>query len=260
MSITIVTWNLNTWINKARKNITNEQLWRWALANVPADVYIFTEAQIPPPKVFSNLGWRWVHRPGGFPGVGNWGTVIAVNSAAGLQIEHVGRTGRGSMHILDQKYPGTLTAARLKLGDKSIATVIGLHLRYRKNKQREFIGHPVHDLGDIRSDIEAIAKFEDTPLVVAGDLNYEYLDVPNSLRRIGARARELVDPFSGGNLLTFEQDWADRKRFKLDYIYLSRGLASSVVGKTGGITEFPASLQMSDHAPLSVSLSLKHAE
>ena len=245
MSITIVTWNLNTWINKAHKNITNEQLWRWALANVPADVYIFTEAQIPPPKVFSNLGWRWVYRPGGFPGVGNWGTVIAVNSAAGLQIEHVGRTGRGSTHILDQKYPGSLTAARLKLRDHSIATVIG---------------HPVHDLGDIRSDIEAIAKFEDTPLVVAGDLNYEYLDVPNSLRRIGARARELVDPFSGGNLLTFEQDWADRKRFKLDYIYLSRGLASSVVGKTGGIAEFPASLQMSDHAPLSVSLSLKHAE
>lgn len=260
MQISIATWNLNTWINKARKRISNEQLWTWACTNLAADLYVFTEAQTPPPSALKEQGWSWVHRPGGIPGVSKWGTVIAVNRRSGLSIEHITCTGPASTYVVDQAFPGSLTAARVRVADRVLATVVGLYLPYRKDEKKNFIGHPIYDLSEMRGDINALTETEQVPLIVAGDLNYEYLDVPPSLQRIGSHDNELVDPFKSRQLLTYEQEWGNRKRFKLDYIYLSQSLAKNAVSQRGGIQDFPTSLQVSDHAPLLVTLSITHAE
>ncbi|MGA1419989.1 MAG: endonuclease/exonuclease/phosphatase family protein [Ilumatobacteraceae bacterium] len=256
MRLRIATWNLNTWINKTRKKILNEQLWAWALNNIPSDVYIFTEAQTPPPERVTRAGWSAVHRPGGFPNVSGWGTLIAVAPDSGLQLQHLTHLEGPKPYALDSHFPGSLTAARLRAGDRDIAIVVGLYLPYRKDEQKRFIGHPSYDLSLIRADIDAIVATSDAPLIVAGDLNYDYADVPSSLDLLGSQSVQLVDPFTKQNPLTFQQDWAPRRRFKLDYIYLSRSLASTVIGQRGGVDDFPTAFTVSDHAPLHLTLKL----
>lgn len=256
MNLTIATFNLNTWINKAKKNILNEQIWLWAFDNIGADVYIFTEAQTPPPFAVTRLGWSVVHRPGGFPNVSGWGTLIAVRPGLGLQLEHLTTVEDKSPHPLDSAFPGSLTAANLRRGDQIIATIVGLYLPYRKNAQKKFIGHPTNDLMMLRTDFDVILSKYEAPLIVAGDLNYDYSDVPAALDSLGNRHSRLVDPFREQNPLTFEQDWAPHRRFKLDYIYLSRSLAKHVVAKRGGFNDFPDALQVSDHAPLQITISI----
>ena len=255
MTLTIATLNLNTWINKAKKNIRNEQIWQWAFDNIPSDVYVFTEAQTPPPASVTRLGWLVAHRPGGFPGVSGWGTIIAVRPGSGLQLEYLTTIEGRAPYVLDTAFPGSLTAANLLQGDRVIATVVGLYLPYRKDAQKQFIGHPSSDLAMLRPDFEAILSRYETPLIVAGDLNYEYSDVPAALDSLGNRHTRLVDPFQKQNPLTFEQDWKPHRRFKLDYIYLSRDLAKHVVAQRGGYEDFPTALQISDHAPLQVTIS-----
>ena len=71
----IATWNFNTWINRGKKRISNSQLWQWIKLQTAADLLILTEAATPPPADES-AGWASVHRPGGFPRVSGWGTLI----------------------------------------------------------------------------------------------------------------------------------------------------------------------------------------
>ena len=84
----------------------------------------------------------------------------------------------------------------------------------------------------------------------------DYADVPSSLDLLGGQSIQLVDPFTKQNPITFQQDWPPRKRFKLDYIYLSHSLASTIIGQRGGVDDFPTAFTVSDHAPLHLTLKL----
>lgn len=245
----IATWNLNTWINHSKKKISNSQLWQWANQTIAADLVIFTEASTPPP---SEIGYEWsvVHRPGGFPQRGRWGTVIA---GRGLRVTRLTDFGD---YALDTHFPGSLTAADVWRDDQFIATVIGLYLPYRKNKARDFIGHPTQDLITMRGDLEQLFCHRKGPFIVAGDLNDEHPAIPQPLKKLGANGTRLVDPFAGVAPKTFEQDWVDRRQFTLDYLYLSESLAGRVVNKLGGIADFPSAFTMSDHAPLMVEIGV----
>jgi endonuclease/exonuclease/phosphatase family metal-dependent hydrolase len=128
-------------------------------------------------------------------------------------------------------------------------------LRYRKDQNKQFIGHPAKDLVTLRPDFEALITAEKAPLIVVGDLNYEYLDIPAPLDALGDHQMCLVDPFKKQRPLTFEQDWAPRRRFTLDYIFLSRTLASQIVSLRGGFGDFSTVLGVSDHAPLQLTIS-----
>jgi len=210
---------------------------------------IFTEASTPPPSEIDD-DWSVVYRPGGFPGVSRWGTLIA---GRGLRVERITHFGD---YELDTHFPGSLTAADVWRGTQFIATVIGLYLPYRKNKARDFIGHPTHDLVTMRGDIEQLFCHRKGPLIVAGDLNDEHPAVPQPLSKMGADGTRLVDPFAGTAPKTFQQDWHDNKQFTLDYLYLSESLVGRVVSKLGGIADFPTAFTMSDHAPLMVEVRI----
>jgi len=123
-------------------------------------------------------------------------------------------------------------------------------LPYRKDKKRDFIGHPTQDLMTMRGDIEQLFCHREGPFIVAGDLNDEHATIPQPLSKMGADGTRLVDPFAGVPPKTYEQDWMSRRQFTLDYMYLSESLASQVVNKLGGIADFPTAFTMSDHAPL----------
>jgi len=248
-TLRIATWNLNTWINRSKKKISNNQLWQWAKQNLAADLVIFTEAATPPPSEIADE-WSEVHRPGGFPGVSGWGTLIA---GRGLRVERITQFGD---YELDTRFPGSLTAADVWREDQFIATVIGLYLPYRKDKKKDFIGHPTQDLMTMRGDIEQLFCHREGPFIVAGDLNDEHAAIPQPLSKMGADGTQLVDPFAGVPPKTYEQDWMSRRQFTLDYLYLSESLASQVVNKLGGIADFPTAFRMSDHAPLMVEVGV----
>ena len=245
----IATWNLNTWINRSKKKISNSQLWQWAIHHVAAHLVVFTEASTPPPSEIDD-DWSVVHRPGGFPGVSRWGTVIA---GRGLR---VGRITHFGDYELDAHFPGSLTAADVWREDQLIATVIGLYLPYRKDKKKDFIGHPTQDLVTMRGDFTQLFSHRKGPFIVAGDLNDEHSVIPAPLSLLGTKGTRLVDPFADLAPKTFEQDWMSRRQFTLDYLYLSESLASQVVSKLGGIADFPTAFTMSDHAPLMVEVKI----
>jgi endonuclease/exonuclease/phosphatase family metal-dependent hydrolase len=254
--IKIATWNLNTWINRRDKGITNTELWKWADDHLGADVVVFTEAQTPPPRAVIDGQWSTAHRPEGFPGVSKWGTVIAARTSSKVRVERITSVGADKSYEVDSNFPGTFTAADLFFDDRCIATIIGLHLRYRKDKNGKFIGHPEDDLDALKQDFEAVFKDRKKPLIVAGDFNYEMEEMPTVLKRLGKQDFALIDAFKDQTQATFEQDWGDRHWFCLDYMFLSNRLYAKIDDRHGGLNEFPTALAVSDHAPLVVGLNI----
>jgi len=116
----IATWNLNTWINRDKKRISNNQLWDWIQQQTAAGLMILTEAATPPPAA-ATTSWSTVHRPGGFPRVSRWGALIAGRGLRVERITHFGDYERGA------HFPGSLTAADVWRRDEIIATVVGLY-------------------------------------------------------------------------------------------------------------------------------------
>jgi exonuclease III len=241
----IATWNLNTWINR-KNGIDNSTLWNWADDNLAADLVIFTEAATPPPPSVRAQGWNVVHRPGGFPNRSSWGTLIAGRN---LRVEHLTHVGK-KKYELDTKFPGSLTAADVWVDDEYFACVVGMYLPYRKNANKDFIGHPTSDLAELKDDFKNLLDHCDGRLIVAGDLNdIHYRQIPKPLNKLG-----LVDPFKNYDHVTFRQDWDQEGIFLMDYIYVASELADRITTFSGGIEDFPDSLNVSDHAPLLLEL------
>jgi exonuclease III len=241
----IATWNLNTWINR-KNGIDNSTLWNWADDNLAADLVIFTEAATPPPPAVRAQGWNVVHRPGGFPNRSNWGTLIAGRN---MRVEHLTHVGK-KKYELDTKFPGSLTAADVWVNDEYFACVVGMYLPYRKNANKDFIGHPTSDLAELKDDFKNLLDHCDGRLIVAGDLNdIHYRQIPKPLNKLG-----LVDPFKNYDHVTFRQDWDQEGIFLMDYIYLASELADRITAFSGGIDDFPDSMNVSDHAPLLIEL------
>ena len=243
----IATWNLNTWINR-KNGIDNSTLWNWADDNLAADLVIFTEAATPPPPSVHAQGWNVVHRPGGFPNRSNWGTLIAGRN---MRVEHLTHVGK-KKHELDTKFPGSLTAADVWVNDEYFACVVGMYLPYRKDSNKDFIGHPTSDLVELKDDFKNLLDHCDGKLIVAGDLNdMHYRQIPKPLNKLG-----LVDPFKDYDHATFRQDWDHEGIFLMDYIYLASELADRITAQSGGIDDFPDSLNVSDHAPLLIEMNV----
>jgi exonuclease III len=241
----IATWNLNTWINR-KNGIDNSTLWNWADDNLAADLVIFTEAATPPPPAVRAQGWNVVHRPGGFPNRSSWGTLIAGRN---LRVEHLTHVGK-KKYELDTKFPGSLTAADVWVNDEYFACVVGIYLPYRKDANKDFIGHPTSDLAELKDDFKNLLDHCDGRLIVAGDLNdIHYRQIPKPLNKLG-----LVDPFKNYDHVTFRQDWDQEGIFLMDYIYLASELADRITAFSGGIDDFPDSMNVSDHAPLLLEL------
>jgi exonuclease III len=243
----IATWNLNTWINR-KNGIDNSTLWNWADDNLAADLVIFTEAATPPPPAVRAQGWNVVHRPGGFPNRSSWGTLIAGRN---MRVEHLTHVGK-KKYELDTKFPGSLTAADVWVNDEYFACVVGMYLPYRKDANKDFIGHPTSDLAELKDDFKNLLDHCDGQLIVAGDLNdIHYRQIPKPLNKLG-----LVDPFKNYDHVTFRQDWDQEGIFLMDYIYVASELADRITAFSGGIDDFPDSMKISDHAPLLIEMNV----
>ncbi len=238
------------WRAERLNGVTNADWERWAERELGADLMVLTEAQVRPPRAFTEAGWTVACRPGGFPGTSGWGTAIV---ARGVTIRQFTRVGQNEQYELDTHFPGTLVAADVWCRDTYFATIIGLHLRYRKNKAKKIISDPLMDIHSMLPDFKAILADRQAPLIIAGDLNVPLGDLPYEFQTLATGELALLDPFAQLNPMTFQQRDGGA-RSKLDYIYLSRSLARKVIVRRGGINDFPQALALSDHAPLLVEI------
>jgi len=185
--------------------------------------------------------------------------VVAGRSSSRVRVTRITHVGE-PRYELDTLFPGTLTAAMVHLADLPFAIVIGLHLRYRKDKNGDFVGHPAGDLLKLKKDLIAIASSTELPLIIAGDFNFDIEDeeigfpVPRILERLAKGDRKLQDPFSEGLKGTFQQDWEDGGAFNLDFIFLSKCLNDRLVAARGGFEHFEHALKLSDHVPVLVEI------
>jgi endonuclease/exonuclease/phosphatase family metal-dependent hydrolase len=182
--------------------------------------------------------------------------VIAARTSSKVRVERITSVGADKSYKVDSDFPGTFTAADLFVNDESVATIIGLHLRYRKDKNDKFIGHPEDDLDALKKDFEAVFKNRKKPLIVAGDFNYEMEEDPPIFKKVFKKEFALVDAFEKQPQATFEQDWGGRHWFRMDYMFVSKILNGCITLKQGGNIDFPESLSMSDHSPLLVEIDL----
>jgi endonuclease/exonuclease/phosphatase (EEP) superfamily protein YafD len=173
-----------------------------------------------------------------------------------VRVEHITSIDGDKKYVLDSQFPGTFTAADLFVHDHCIATIVGLHLRYRKDKSGKFIGDPEDDLDALKKDFEHLHKDRQKPLIVAGDFNYDMDQMPWAFKKLGRGDLALVDTFEHQPRGTFEQDWGERHWFRLDYMFLSKTLNNQVTFRQGGNPEFPTALEMSDHSPLLIEVDI----
>ncbi len=66
-----------------------------------------------------------------------------------MRVEHLTHVGKKKYEI-DAKFPGSLTAADVWVNDEYFACVVGMYLPYRKDANKDFIGHPTADLVDLK--------------------------------------------------------------------------------------------------------------
>ena len=246
MKLKIVVQNIDS---RARKElgVKNEDWLKWA-KKLGANMMILPEAAGPEP--FVAAGMKAVFRPGGFPKTSGWCTAIVADDSFEIRrITHV----KNNEYELDKHFPGTLVAADAFLKNGAyFATIIGLHIRFRKDRGK-ITSDPARDLLTILPDIQAIHEDRKAPLVIGGDFNFSTIDVPYCLKNIASGGLELVDPFTQLNPKTFKQRLG-RDLWKLDYAYLSKDLASKVTARRGGIGDFPDAFSRSDHAPLLLTI------
>jgi len=248
MKIKVLVNNLD-WRAWMDLGVSVEDWVAWA-KSLGANLMILPEAAGPEAFVASGMKVAFSAYPKAASG---WGTAIVADARAGVDIRPITHVKNGS-YAIDEQFPGTVVAADAFIEGNFFATIIGLHIKYRKTGGK-ITSDPARDLLTILPDIQAIHEERNAPLIIGGDLNFPLSDVPYCFKKTAPGGIELVDPFAQLNPKTFRQRHG-RELWKLDYAYLSKDLASKVTARRGGIGDFPDAFSRSDHAPLLLEIDM----
>lgn len=201
-------------------------------------------------------GWQVIHTPGGIGGRRNYGTVIAARNGVKIQPAEYSRSGSET----DYPHPATTFAVEVHINGELELLVLGAYglLHGTGNGLREFAGI-VNEFSDL------IENYGTDRLVMAGDFNLwpdhllEYTEQMNLVDVTGQRKQppDPREPVGGSRIWTHKNGakHTDGARQELDYIFVSEDLKNSLGDIRGGIDDFPDSWEMSDHAPVSVTLA-----
>jgi len=245
MKLKLIVNNLD-WRARMDLGVSNEDWVAWA-KSLGANLMILPEAA--GPEAFVAAGMKVVFSPA--PKGSGWGTAIVVD--AGVEIRRITHV-KNKEYVLDKHFPGTVVAADVFIEGKLFATIIGLHIKFRKTGGK-ITSDPARDLLTILPDIQAIHEERNAPLIIGGDFNFPMSDVPYCFKETAPGGIELVDPFAQLNPKTFRQRHG-RELWRLDHLYLSTDLASKVTARRGGIGDFPDAFSRSDHAPLLLEIDM----
>ena len=249
----IATWNTKQGVAPRQKE---DVLWSWIQNTIDADIIVLTEAKAP--KAGFPKGWTGIWVPGGVGKSRPWGTVIA---AKNLDLQTCEFKRRKSKLEEDQPNPATSFTVDVFRNDEYILTVYGHYGLMLNNMDG------VDALITAYNEIQDIIR-EQGPerLICAGDFNLWPNDVTGwfknlemlSVTNMRKDFPVLRDPEWGSRIWTHKNGakHTDGARQELDFIFISKDLKRKVVDIKGGVHDFPDAWEMSDHAPVVVTLNL----
>lgn len=250
-SLRLATWNTKQGVAPRQKA---PALWEWISRVTEADVLVLTEAK--PPKEGVPIGWNAIFTPGGLGGRRNYGTIIATRGSAEIQRAEYKRSDSSLIY----PEPATTFAVEVYVDEQIEFVILGAYglLNGTGNGLAEFEGI-VNEFGDL------IEEYGTERLVMAGDFNLwpdhllEYTEQMNLIDVTGQREEfpRLREPVGGSRIWTHKNGakHTDGARQELDYIFVSADLQDGLEDIRGGVDDFPDSWEMSDHAPVAVTIN-----
>ena len=252
-TIRVATWNTKQGVAPRQKEPV---LWDWIQDSIGADLIVLTEAKAP--KAGFPEGWSGVWTLGGVGKKRPWGTVVA---GKGLHFQECEFKRRKSKNDEDRPLPATSFAVDVFREDEFLLRIYGHYgLMLEQMDGFDALIGATNELNDI------IREHGPERLIFAGDFN----DWPNSVRgwfknldmlSVTDLRKEfpvLKDPVEGTRIWTHKNGakHTDGARQELDFIFISKDLKRKVVEIKGGVHDFPDAWEMSDHAPVVVTLNL----
>ncbi len=252
-SLKIATWNTKQGVAPRRKE---PELWNWIQGTIDPDVIVLTEAKVP--KSGFPKGWSGVWVPGGVGKGRPWGTVIAGQN---IELVKTNFKRRKTKSETNRPNPATTFCVDVRIGGEVLCQVMGHYgLMLDGMNGRDALGLLHRELDDV------ISEHGDKKLIVAGDFNLWPDDVIGGFKEIGltnvtdlrSSFPNLRSPESGSRIWTHKNGpkASDGMRQELDFIFISKDLKKKFVSTKGGVDDFPDAWEMSDHAPVTVTVSL----
>jgi len=251
-SLKIATWNTKQGVAPRQKE---PELWRWIQGTINPDVIVLTEAKVP--KAGFPQGWSGVWVPGGVGKSRPWGTIIA-----GQNIELVKTIfkRRKTKSESNRPNPATSFCVDVMIGGELTCRVMGHYgLMLDGMDGRGALILLYRELDDL------IKEHGDKKLIVAGDFNL-WPDYMGGFKNRGLTSvtdlrssfPKLRSPESGSRIWTHKNGpkASDGMRQELDFIFISKDLKKKFVSTKGGVGDYPDAWEMSDHAPVTVTLSI----
>ena len=252
-SLKIATWNTKQGVAPRQKE---PGLWKWIQETIDPDLVVLTEAKAP--KAGFPQGWSGIWVPGGVGNRRPWGTVIAGRNLELVKTEFKRRKTKSEAN---RPNPATTFCVDVRLDGEVFCRVMGHYGLMLDNMDGlDALRLLHHELDDV------ISEHGDKKLLVAGDFNIWPDYVVGGFEDIGLTSvtdlrdsfPKLRSPESGSRIWTHKNGpkASDGMRQELDFIFISKDLKKKFVSTKGGVGDYPDAWEMSDHAPVTVTVSL----
>ena len=248
-SVRLATWNTKQGVAPRQKAPI---LWDWISKVTEADILVLTEARVTAEGI--PAGWQAIYTPGGLGGRRNYGTVIAARN----------------LNIQRADYPRSLKPSQFP----SPATTFAVEIFVRNDLELVVLGayglldDNENGFGEldmiINEYIDLITEYGDERVIVAGDFNLwpvHLLPIIEELELADVTSQrtsfpKLRDPRGGSRIWTHKNGArnTDGARQELDFIFVSQHFDGKLKDIRGGVDDFPDAWDMSDHAPVAVTL------
>jgi exonuclease III len=248
-ALRLATWNTKQGVAPRQKA---RVLWDWISRETDADILVLTEARLTADGIPD--GWQAVYTPGGLGGRRNYGTIIAARNVKIQRAEYP-----RSQDESEYPNPATTFAVEVFVGDELELVVLGAYglLDDHENGFNE-LGYIIAEYADV------VDEYGVERVVIAGDFNLWpehmlpiveqlYLDDVTAQRKSFPKLRE---PRGGSRIWTHKNGAKDTDgaRQELDFIFVSKHFDGKLKDIRGGVDDFPDAWDMSDHAPVAVTL------
>lgn len=252
-SLRIVTWNTKQGVASRQKA---SALWEWIARVTDADILVLTEAK--PPKEGIPVGWNAIYIASGIDKRRPYSTIIASRTAELRRMEFNRRKTRREVN---RPNPVTTFAVDVFVAGEVFLRVLGAYglLSGTSNGLLE-LGKVVNEARDV------LRQHGSQRFVLAGDFNLWSLNLFPKVKKLNlvdvtscrTDLPNLEAPAGGSRIWTHKNGQAcgNGARQELDYILVSKDLKSALSDIRGGVHDFPNAWEMSDHAPVGVTIRL----
>ena len=250
-TLRIATWNMRAAFPKLKGPTKTEEMWKWAHANLAADIYVFTEAKIP--ETGKPNGWNAVWVEGGIGGRRPWGTIVASPTLELQRSEFASNPDNDPEH--EYPVPATTECVDVVINGEVWGTVVGAYGFLSDGKSGD------EALFGIACQIMDALLAHELPLIVAGDFNLHPRDVlelfdvihMKDVIAIDGSRKERADGIGGTRVWTHKNTDDPNKNAsiqELDFIFATEDLWDELIDVRAGIEDFPDAWTVSDHAPV----------